>query len=168
MVVPTRALITDVRVAVCVSVVMVTVAVFAPAATVTDAGTVAAAVVALDIVTTTPPAGAATERVTVATELVPPLTDVGFSVNVETEIAGLTVRIAVLETPLYVAVIVVVAAVVSAFPVMTKVAEVAPAGIVTFTGTVAPAVLLDAKITMAPPDGAADVNVTVPVLVTAP
>jgi hypothetical protein len=46
-------------------------------------------------VTTTPPAGAATERVTVAMEFVPPLTDVGFSVKVETEIAGLTVRIAV-------------------------------------------------------------------------
>jgi hypothetical protein len=67
---------------------------------VTDAGTVAAAVVALDIVTTTPPAGAATERVTVATEFVPPRTDVGFSVSVETVIAGFTVSVAVLAIPL--------------------------------------------------------------------
>jgi hypothetical protein len=87
-------------VAVCVSVVIVTVAVREPAGTVTDAGTVAAAVVALDIVTTTPPAGAATDRVTVATEFVPPRTDVGFSVSVETVIAGFTVSVAVLAIPL--------------------------------------------------------------------
>lgn len=166
--VPTRALITDVRVAVCVRVVIVTVAVREPAATVTLAGTVATVVVPLDIVTTTPPAGAATDNVTVATEFVPPLTDVGFNVNVDTVIDGLTVRIAVLDTPLYVAVIVVVTAAVSAFPVMTKVAEVAPAGTVTLTGTVAAVVLLDTSVTTAPPTGAADVNVTVPVLVTAP
>jgi hypothetical protein len=167
-VVPTLALITDVRVAVCVSVVIVTVAVREPAGTVTDAGTVAAAVVALDIVTTTPPAGAATERVTVATEFVPPLTDVGFSVNVDTEMAGFTVRTAVLEMLLYVAVIVVVAVVVIAFPVIVNVAVVAPAGTVILTGTVAAVVLLDASVTTAPPAGAAAVNVTVPVLVTAP
>lgn len=160
--VPTRALITDVRVAVCVRVVIVTVAVREPAATVTLAGTVATVVVPLDIVTTTPPAGAATDNVTVATEFVPPLTDVGFNVNVDTVIDGLTVRIAVLDTPLYVAVIVVVTAAVSAFPVMTKVAEVAPAGTVTLTGTVAAVVLLDTSVTTAPPTGAADVNVTVP------
>ena len=98
--VPTRALITDVRVAVCVRVVIVTVAVREPAATVTVAGTVATVVVALDIVTTTPPAGAATDSVTVATEFVPPRTDVGLSVNVETVMAGFTVRTAVFETPL--------------------------------------------------------------------
>ena len=98
--VPTLALITDVRVAVCVRVVIVTVAVREPASTVTVAGTVATVVVALDIVTTTPPAGAATESVTVATEFVPPRTDVGFSVSVETVIAGFTVSVAVAETPL--------------------------------------------------------------------
>jgi hypothetical protein len=65
-------------------------------------------------------------------------------------------------------VIVVVAAVVNALPVMMKLADVAPAGTVTFTGTVAAVVLLDVSVTTAPPAGAADVNVTVPVLVTAP
>ena len=62
----------------------------------------------------------------------------------------------------------VVAAVVSALPVMVNVADIAPAGTVTFTGTVAAVVLLDASVTTAPPAGAADVKVTVPVLVTAP
>jgi hypothetical protein len=62
----------------------------------------------------------------------------------------------------------VVAAVVNALPVIVNVADVAPAGMVTFTGTVAAAVLLDVSATTAPPVGAADVNVTVPVLVTAP
>ena len=64
--------------------------------------------------------------------------------------------------------IVVVAAVVIAFPVTVNVAVVAPAGTVTLTGTVAAVVLLDVSVTTAPPAGAADVNVTVPVLVTAP
>jgi hypothetical protein len=62
----------------------------------------------------------------------------------------------------------VVAAVVNALPVIVNVVDVAPAGTVTFTGTVAAVVLLDASVTTAPPAGAADVNVTVPVLVTAP
>ena len=97
--VPTLALITDVRVAVWVRVVIVTVAVREPASTVTVAGTVATVVVALDIVTTTPPAGAATDRVTVATEFIPPRTDVGFSVNVDTNRTGFTVMAADFETP---------------------------------------------------------------------
>ena len=64
--------------------------------------------------------------------------------------------------------IVVVAATVTAFPVMVNGTDVAPAGTVILTGTVAAVVLLDASVTTAPPAGAADVNVTVPVLVTAP
>lgn len=64
--------------------------------------------------------------------------------------------------------IVVVAAVVNALPVMVNVADVAPAGTVILTGTVAAVVLLDASATTAPPAGAAAVSVTVPVLVTAP
>lgn len=80
--------------------VIVTVAVREPASTVTVAGTVATVVVALDIATTTPPAGAATDKVTVATEFVPPRTDVGFNVSVDTVIAGLTVRTAAWLRPL--------------------------------------------------------------------
>lgn len=44
----------------------------APAATVTEAGTVAAAVLLLARVTVLPPAGAVPERVTVAVVVVPP------------------------------------------------------------------------------------------------
>jgi len=59
-------------------VVTVNVAVVAPATTVTLAGTVAAAVLLLDSVTTAPPAGAAPLSVTVPVEVPPPVTDVGF------------------------------------------------------------------------------------------
>ncbi len=48
-----------------------------PAGTVTLAGTVAAAVLLLDSVTTTPPEGAAADNVTVPCEVLPPVTDVG-------------------------------------------------------------------------------------------
>ena len=64
--------------------------------------------------------------------------------------------------------IVVVAAAVTALPVTVNATLVAPAGTVILTGTVAAVVLLDASVTTAPPAGAAAVNVTVPVLVTAP
>jgi hypothetical protein len=67
--------------AVTVDVVTVNVAVVAPAATVTLAGTVAAAL--LDVsVTTMPPAGAADNKVTVPVLDVPPVTDVGFKATV--------------------------------------------------------------------------------------
>lgn len=54
-----------------------TVAVVAPAATVTDAGTVATAVLELERVTTAPPVGAATSKVIVPVLAIPPETDVG-------------------------------------------------------------------------------------------
>jgi hypothetical protein len=57
-------------------VVTVKVAVVAPAATVTLAGTCAAAVLLLDRVTAAPPAGAAPFNLTVPVEEVPPMTDV--------------------------------------------------------------------------------------------
>ena len=79
------------------SVVTVNVAVVACAATVTLAGTVAAAVLLLDNVTTAPAGGALPVNVTVPVELVPLVTAVGD--NVTTEIAaGLTVSVAVLGT----------------------------------------------------------------------
>jgi len=60
------------------TVVIVKVAVVAPASTVTAAGTVAAAL--LDVrLTESPPVGAALDRVTVAVELVPPTSEVGLS-----------------------------------------------------------------------------------------
>ena len=74
-------------------VVMVKVAVVAPAATVTLAGTDAAALL-LDNVTLRPPVGAALPSVTVPVEEVPPVTDVGFTVTDETT-GGFTVNTAV-------------------------------------------------------------------------
>ena len=64
-----------------------------PADTVTVAGTWAAAALLLESVTTAPPAGAAPFSVTVPVELVPPVTDVGFRVTVDTT-AGLMLRVA--------------------------------------------------------------------------
>lgn len=146
---------------------MVNVAVVDPAGTVTDAGTLATVVVALVNVTTT--ASVATpDKVIVPVLFVPPLTLVGFKVRVETTRTGLTVIDAAFATPLRVAVIVKDDAVVTAFVVMVKVADVAPAGTVTLAGTVPRVVDEDARVTTAPPVGAALVNVTVPVTGTPP
>src|SRR5262249_12977094 len=60
----------------------------APAAKVTDTGTVAAFRLLLVRVTTAPPAGAATPRVTVAVLLAPPVTAAGLSVSPATAKVG--------------------------------------------------------------------------------
>ena len=143
------------------------VAVVDPAGTVTDVGTLAAAVVPLVNVTTTASV-AIPVRVTVPVLLVPPLTLVGFKVRVDTTRTGLTVIVAVLDTPLRVAVIVKDDAVVTALVVIVKVADVAPAATVTLAGTVPMVVDEDARVTTAPPVGAALVNITVPVTGTPP
>jgi len=74
---------------------------------------------------------------------------------------GFTVKIALRLTELYVAVIVVVVVVVTVLLVAVALALVAPAGMVTLAGTVAPEVLLLDRLTTAPPEGAAAVKVTV-------
>ena len=79
-------------------VVTVKVAVVAFAATVTLAGTCAAAVLLLDSVTTAPPAGAGPFKVTVPVEEVPPITEVGLRVT-ELSAAAVTVKVVVLVTP---------------------------------------------------------------------
>ena len=76
---PSVPVIVDVAWEVTVCVVMVNVRLVAPAATVTDAGTVATAVLLLDSDTTLPPDGAAADNVTVPVDDVPPLTLVGLS-----------------------------------------------------------------------------------------
>ena len=79
-------------------VVAVKVAVVEFAATVTLAGTWAAAVLLLDSVTIAPPVGAGPFKVTVPVEEVPPITEVGLRAT-ELSVAAVTVRVAVLVTP---------------------------------------------------------------------
>ncbi len=77
----------------------VNVALLAPAATVTLAGTVATAVLLLESVTTAPPEGAAALKLTVPVEEFPPTTEVGFRVTEESN-SGFTVSVAVWLLPL--------------------------------------------------------------------
>lgn len=76
--------------------------------------------------------------------------------------AGLTVSVALLEIPLKEPVMVTLVADGPPLVLMTNAAPVEPAGTVTLVGTVALAVLLLKSETTAPPEGAADVRVTVP------
>ena len=155
--------------AVTLTVVIANVADVAPAGTVTETGTLAETL-ELVSVTTTPPAGAAPLRVTVPVTPAPPTTDAGFTDTdlSETEAAaGFTVSAAVFETPPLFAVIVTAVTAVTVVVVTLNVAVVDPAATVTLAGTVA-AALLDASVTTIPPTGAADVNVTVPVLAVPP
>ena len=76
-------------------VVTVNVALVAPAATVTLAGTVATPVLLLVSATATPPAGAGPFNVTVPVDGLPPTTVVGFKPSDDTASAGATVSIAV-------------------------------------------------------------------------
>ena len=80
-------------------VVIVKVLVVVPAATVTEAGTVAALRLLLANVTTAPPAGAAALSVTVPVLFAPPVTAVGFTVTLFKAAGGFTVSVAVLATP---------------------------------------------------------------------
>ncbi len=84
---------TDEPLSVTVFEVTVKVALVAPAATVTEVGTVATLVLPLVRVTTAPPAGALPVSVTVPVEFaLPPTTVVGFKVRVET-LGAVTVRV---------------------------------------------------------------------------
>jgi hypothetical protein len=145
-------------------VVMAKVAVVAPAATVTLAGIVAAALL-LDKVIRAPPAGAILPKVTVPVDPFPPTTAVGFTVTLES-VGGLIVSVAVFAA-LKVPVIVTVAAEETPLVVTVNVAVVAPAATVTLAGVVEKALSSD-SVTTAPPVGAALLSVTVPVDETPP
>ena len=140
-------------------VVTVKVPVVAPAATVTDAGTVAL-VLLEDKATDVPPLGAGPLKVTVPVEGLPPMTDVGLSLRLNSP-GGLMVRVAVWFTPLKLPVIVALVVAETAVVVTVKVPLVEPAATVTDAGTVA-LVLLDDKATDVPPLGAGPLKVTVP------
>lgn len=77
----------------------VNVALVAPAATVTLAGTMATAVSLLARVTTAPPVGAAALKVTVPVELFPAVTLTGLRLNRERVVIGVTVSAADLPLP---------------------------------------------------------------------
>jgi hypothetical protein len=130
-----------------------------PAATVTEAGTVSAALLS-ESATTRPPVGAAALRVTVQ-EVVPPVvTEVGAQDRVLGMGSGVTVTEAVLEVPLPVAVTVTTVLAETAPAVAKNEALVDPAGTVTEAGTES-AALLSESATAKPPVGAAPVNVAV-------
>jgi len=143
-------------------VVMLKLAVVAPEATVTFAGTEATPELELASVTTRPAAGAGAEIVTVPTDPAAPVTVEGLRVRL-VRVRGPTVMVADFELAPTVAVIDEVELVATDRPVTVKVPEVAPAAIVIVAGTVATLVLLDASVTVSPPVGAAPLIVTVPV-----
>lgn len=132
----------------------------APAATVTEAGTVAA-VLLLVSVTTAPPFAAGPLSVTTfkVVEL-PPTTDVGDSITA-VGVGASTVKVAVTVNPLYAAEIVTGVLVATAKVAIVNTGEIiAPAAIVTEAGTVAIGLLLD-SVTIAPPTGAGALSETV-------
>ena len=146
-----------------VVVAMLKVAELAPAGTVTFAGTIALAGLLLVSVTT---AGLDVTLLSamVPTELDPPTTVFGFSVKAESAAGagGLTVSVADLFTPAYVAVMLPTVVEVTIEVFTTKFADDALAGTLTEFGTDA-AGLAFVKLTTAPLAGAPPVRVTVPV-----
>ena len=132
--------------------VAVRVAVVAAAATVTEAGTVRAALL-LDNATEDPPVGAAWDKVTVQVDEPPEVTVFGEQAKVVTVVFGDTVTEAVAELPFKEAVNVTAVDVVAVPALAVNVAVVAPAATVTDAGTVSAALLLD-KATEAEADGA--------------
>jgi hypothetical protein len=92
------------------------------------------AVLSLDIVTVKPPVGAGLEIVTVPVELVPPITDVGFSVRL-TSVGAVTVSgPEALSTPAVAVTVINVFVATAVVPTVTEPDTVCPARIVTVVG----------------------------------
>ena len=152
--------------AVTVFVVMVKVADVAPAATVTEAGTVPAVVGVDANAITAPPVGAGLVRVTVPVTDNPPVTAATFVVIPDIAAGGgVIVTVAVPVDPLVVAVMVATVLATTVPAVTVNVAVLVPAATVTETGTLATAALLDERVTTLPPVGALVESVMVPVVV---
>jgi len=137
------------------------VAVVLPAATVTEAGTVAAAVLEDVRVTISPPVPAALARVTVPVEGVTPATVEGLRLT-DSTVAAVTVRVFVTDVVPVVAVTTTGVVVATELVVAVNVAVEAPAGTVTDPGTVT-AALPDERPTARPPEPAVPARVRVPV-----
>ena len=145
-------------------VVTVNVALVAPDATVTLAGTVAP-VLLLVSDTTAPPVGAAVVSVTLPCDAVPPTTLVGVTESADKDAGGGsadTVNTALRVEPPDAPLMVTDVDAPTAAVVTVKDTLVAPAGTVMLPGVVAADVLLLASVTMAPPLGAAPDSVAVP------
>jgi len=145
---------------------IVNVAPVSPPATVTLSGTVAAVVLPLVSATTNPPAGAGAVKVTVPVLVEPSTTAVGLRprpASAGLVVPAVTVSTDDLETPPPVAVIVAELLVAAASVVIVNVALVAPPATLTLGGAAATEELLLANVTVCPPEGAAEVRVTVPV-----
>lgn len=138
---------------------------FAPATTVTDAGTVASELSEVRP-TTVPPVGAGPFSWTVPVEESPPATIAGETDRPLNE-GGVTVSVAARVVIPHLALIVIGVDVESGDVLIEKLAVVAPAGMVTVAGTIA-LELDEDKLTTAPPDGATPFNVTTPVDVLPP
>lgn len=141
-------------------------ALVAPAATVTLAGTEAAVALLLESVTAVPPTGAAPFRVTAPAEAVPPTTAAGLSA-IEARLGARSDRGAVRVSPPWDAEMVAVEATATGRVGTAKVAVVAPWATVTLAGAET-APLSSESATTRPPAGAAAVRVTVPVTVAPP
>jgi hypothetical protein len=130
------------------------------------AGTVATAELELDRVTVSPPEPAGAVRVTVPVDEIPPVTVAGLAVSefkAGTACAGFTVRAVDLLIPLKVAVRVADIAEDTDPVVRVNEADVDPWGTVRLGGTGAAVEFELASVTVAPPEGAAAVSVTVTV-----
>ena len=142
-----------------------------PAANVTLGGTVTTPGRLLANVATGPPAAAALVNVSVPADDAPPVTLAGFKLTADSEAGGgtgVSASVAVRVTPANDAESTALLAVATAVVATEKVAEVAPAAIVTLAGTTASAVFALDSATTAPPAGAAPVSETLPWVETPP